>query len=60
MSDLRYPIGPLDAGAPFTATRRHAAITTLAEAPARFRLACAGLSDPQFDTPYRPDGWTVR
>lgn len=60
MSDLRYPVGPLAAPSPFTATRRTAAITTLAEAPARFRLACAGLSDAQLDTPYRPDGWTVR
>ncbi len=24
------------------------------------RLACAGLSDAQLDTAYRPDGWTVR
>ena len=60
MSDLRYPVGPLAAPSPFTAANRAAAITTLAEAPARFRLACAGLSDAQLDTPYRPDGWTVR
>lgn len=60
MSDPRYPIGPLGDGAPLTAGQRHAAIQVLAEAPARFRLACAGLSDHQLDTPYRPGGWTVR
>ena len=60
MSDLRYPVGPFNAPAPFTAAHRAAAITTLTEAPARLRLAVAGLSDTQLDTPYRPDGWTVR
>jgi DinB superfamily len=60
MSDLRYPIGPLAAATPFTPAHRAAAIKTLAEAPARFRLAVAGLSDAQLDTPYRPAGWTVR
>ena len=24
------------------------------------RLAVAGLTDAQLDTPYRPDGWTAR
>ena len=60
MSDLRYPVGPLSIPSPITAAHRAAAITTLAEAPARFRLATAGLSDAQLDTRYRPDGWTVR
>ena len=29
-------------------------------AGAASRAAVAGLSDEQLDTPYRPDGWTVR
>jgi DinB superfamily len=61
MSDLRYPVGDFTASAtPFTAASREAAIRTLTEAPARLSLACAGLSDAQLDTPYRPGGWTVR
>jgi hypothetical protein len=28
--------------------------------PAQMRNALTGLSDAQLDTPYRPDGWTVR
>ena len=60
MSDLRYPLGPFVAPASFSAADRAAAFTTLAELPARLRLACAGLSEAQLDTPYRPDGWTVR
>jgi DinB superfamily len=60
MADLRYPVGPFAPSVPFTAARRAAAIATLAEAPARLRLAVSGLSESQLDTPYRPDGWTVR
>lgn len=60
MTDLRYPVGEFVTPATLTPAQRAAAITTLAELPARLRLACAGLSDAQLDTPYRPDGWTVR
>ncbi len=60
MSDLSYPIGPFVAPTSFSARDRTAAITTLAELPARLRLACAGLTEAQLDTPYRPGGWTVR
>jgi hypothetical protein len=60
MSDLRYPIGPFDSAGPLTATERAQAIRTLAETPARLRLAVSGLSESQLDVPYRPEGWTVR
>lgn len=60
MVDLRYPIGPFVAPATFSAADRAVALTTLAELPARMRLACAGLTEAQLDTPYRPEGWTVR
>ena len=30
------------------------------QAPANLRAAVKGLSDQQLDTPYRPEGWTVR
>lgn len=60
MADLRYPVGPFVSPASFSAADRARAITTLAEFPARLRLACAGLTDAQLDTPYRPGGWTVR
>lgn len=60
MADLRYPIGPFVAPPSLSAAERAAAIRTLAELPARLRLAVSGLSDRQLDTPYRPEGWTVR
>lgn len=60
MADLRYPIGPFVPPPTFSVANRAQALTTLAELPARMRLACAGLTDAQLDTPYRPEGWTVR
>lgn len=35
-------------------------VDQIAETPPRVRAAVAGLNDAQLDTPYRPDGWTVR
>ena len=60
MPDLRYPAGKFDSAAPRTAESRAAAIADLAAHPAALRAAVAGLTDAQLDTPYRPDGWTVR
>jgi len=58
--DLRYPIGPFTFGLPVSPEDRPLYLAQLAEAPAKLRAAIAGLSDAQLDTPYRPDGWTVR
>ncbi|MCX6631571.1 MAG: putative metal-dependent hydrolase, partial [Candidatus Solibacter sp.] len=35
-------------------------IEEIAAAPALYRDAVRGLDDAQLDTPYRPEGWTVR
>ena len=59
-ADLRYPIGPFKAVMPVTHELRGAAIDAIEGFPARIREAVAGLSDAQLDTPYRPEGWTVR
>lgn len=58
--DLRYPIGPFTRPASITAAMRQQFIDEIAAAPGLLRDAVAGLSDDQLDTPYRPDGWTVR
>ena len=60
MSDLRYPIGPFAVEGPITAPRRDAWINEIAEAPTQLRTAVTGLSDAQFETPYREGGWTLR
>jgi len=58
--DLRYPIGKLERKSPLSPAERQAAIAQIAATPKRLRDAVAGLSREQLDTPYRPDGWTVR
>ena len=64
MEDLRYPIGKFEWIPPEsdeeTAKRRAQYIDVLAKLPAVFRTAVEGLGANQLDTPYRPDGWTVR
>ena len=58
--DLRFPVGRYDPPERITAEHRRAWIADIAAAPAAFRAAVAGLDNAQLDTPYRPDGWTVR
>ena len=60
MTDLRYPIGQFQMQPVADDNQRLQCIRHIAEAPARLRAAVRGLSDQQLDTPYRPDGWTVR
>jgi DinB family protein len=60
MPDLSYPIGKFTPESNLSAQRRAELIAQIAEAPARLRAAVQGLSPQQLDTPYRPEGWTVR
>ncbi|HWO02443.1 MAG TPA: bacillithiol transferase BstA [Blastocatellia bacterium] len=58
--DLRYPIGQFRLEGNPTETQIQTAIDEIAEAPAKLRAAVEGLSAEQLETPYRPEGWTVR
>jgi hypothetical protein len=58
--DLSYPIGKFDWTQTVAPERRTQLINEIAAAPANFRGAVRGLNERQLDTPYRPDGWTVR
>ena len=58
--DLRYPIGPFSLPQQLSAEDSTAAIDAVAETPSALQNAVADLTDQQLDTPYRPDGWTVR
>jgi hypothetical protein len=60
MSDPRYPIGPFTPEANPTPQWRAQAIRTIADTPARLRLAVRALSESQLTTPYREGGWTLR
>lgn len=60
MEDLRYPVGRFSMPSEVTDEQRQRFIDEIAETPALLRRAVEGLSPEQFDTPYRPGGWTVR
>lgn len=60
MENLSFPIGKFTYGGPVADEQRKAFIEEIAETPARLRAAINGLSEKQLDTPYRPEGWTVR
>jgi len=60
LEKLKYPIGNFQAAARYTPeiiTECISHIETLAD---KLIVATEGLSDEQLDTPYRPDGWTIR
>lgn len=60
MHSLRYPIGEFVTPTAMGTSDREHWIDQIAAVPAELRAAVAGLDDTQLDTPYRPDGWTVR
>jgi len=64
MTDLRYPIGKFQWVKPeseeHSARDRERYMEALSHLPMQMRAAVQGLSPEQLDTPYRPEGWTVR
>jgi len=58
--DLRYPIGPFEWKGESSEEQRRVRIDRIEAAPVRLMAAVQGLSEEQFDTPYRPGGWTLR
>lgn len=58
--DLRYPIGAFKFPPTISIEERQKLIDQIAEAPERLRAAVKDLNDEQLNTPYRPEGWTVR
>ena len=60
MADLRYPIGKFSFEGSPSHSQIQKLIDNIEQAPAQLRAAVQGLSDTQLETPYRPDGWTVR
>lgn len=57
MTDLRFPIGRFD---PEAFTDRAGNVQAISDLPKKLDQAVRGLTESQIDTPYRPDGWTVR
>jgi len=63
--DLQYPIGKFvwnrsGQGLLASEAERQQWLREIEETPARLRAAVAGLTEAQLDSPYRPEGWTVR
>ena len=60
MDDLRYPIGRFQMPPTVQAAEREPLIVAVESAPRELMKVVAGLSEVQLETPYRPEGWTVR
>ncbi len=60
MYELRYPIGEFEPPETVTAEQIRGWIAEIERLPADLRAAVEPLSPEQLDTPYRPEGWTVR
>ena len=60
MEDLRYPVGKFKYDGPPSEEQKKTFLNDIAATPVNLRAAVKGLSEAQLDTPYRPDGWTVR
>lgn len=60
LEQLKYPIGDFVYGKKYTMRDTKAHIKVLEKFPQRLKVLTAKLSDVELDTPYRPEGWTVR
>lgn len=60
MKDLRYPIGKYQPAEKVDADYIEASIASIESLPTILREAVAGLTAAQLETPYRPEGWTVK
>lgn len=60
LEGLRYPVGRFERAEDPTDEDRVRWIQTLEALPTDLRNAVTGLEEAHLDTPYRPDGWTVR
>lgn len=61
LASLQYPVGKFVRGTKAETPERIAACTSLIAAfPEQLGSVLQGLDDDQLDTPYRPEGWTVR
>ena len=60
LEKLKYPVGKFSLNAAADEKEVKQWISDIEQLPALLRKAVNGLNDQQLDTPYRPDGWTVR
>lgn len=58
--DLRYPIGKFSAPEEISIEMIRNAIEQIASTADRLAAAVEDMTEEQLNTPYRPEGWTVR
>jgi len=60
MEELKYPIGKFQKPDAYTSQILSTYISVINHFPQKLKQEVDHLTDEQLDTPYRPDGWTVR
>ena len=60
METLQYPIGRFPWNVEADPDSRQAWLKAIEDTPAELQKVVSDLTEQQLDTPYRPDGWTVR
>lgn len=60
LNALRYPIGEFNPKENYSADDLKSYISSIETFAGRIKDSVNGLNDMQLDTPYRPDGWTIR
>lgn len=60
MEELKYPVGHYQKPNVFTKEILAEAISVIEQFPNKITQEVKDLNDEQLDTPYRPDGWTIR
>lgn len=60
IEQLKFPIGPLKFPDKITQQHLDKALEVLAIFPEQLKLLTLSLSQIQLDSPYRPEGWTIR
>jgi hypothetical protein len=60
LEKLKYPIGKFEAPKEYTSEYISDCIKTIESFPKKLKAETIHLNNEQLDTPYRPNGWTVR
>ncbi len=60
LDSLKFPIGPFVYGQTYSAEQTQEHIQQIRQLPQQLAELVGRWADDRLDTPYRPDGWTVR
>lgn len=60
LEHLKYPIGKVSIPVPISSNQVKEWVKILEEFPGKITGLVKNLDDKQLDTPYRPEGWTIR